>query len=614
MYLSLKGRIALIILVAALLTILAVLLTGYHMLVNDTERQLREQQMAVTARAAEQVEQLLALRLNTLAHISVQLSNGQHLYGAQELNRELARQRQINGYAMFPDGIVVLDKEGVAQAESHFMAGRVGTYYGDRLHVQQVLSSKQLVISPPLIGRVNGQPLISMLQPILSDQGDLLGVLLGVINLTHASLLPEQSVEQARREGIQFKIIDTHNQLYVYNGEHSQPLAQLEPLPAPTVDALVDAAFSGFATGITEQDGQQWLFANTRLDKLGWVFVSAVSHDHALAPVKAFFLRFSEISLVLGIILSSLAFWLVWAAIRPLETMTQQIRHMTRQAGDSQPLPETGVSEVASLARAFNQLTLERQALSEVKDDFVAVISHELRTPLTSINGALKLLSSGLVSPLSEQAQTLASLALRNGERLQLIINDLLDFSKLSSGKMTLTPVPLELSALLSEAIAANQPMASLHQVQMRMQATAPLTACLDPLRVRQILDNLLSNAIKFSPAQGQVTVVAESLASGGLRICVSDQGLGVPADFSAQLFERFVQAEHGTMRASQGTGLGLAICKDLVTLMEGEIGFYNQGGAHFWFELPPSAATSVSPTALCLDKEPCHAATADPR
>ncbi|MGO4998718.1 sensor histidine kinase [Oceanisphaera sp. W20_SRM_FM3] len=603
MRVSLKGRIALIILVATLVTILAVLLTGYHMLVKDTERQLREHQMAVTERAAEQVEHLLTLRLNTLAHISVQLSNGKRLHSAPELNRELARQRRLNGYDMFPDGIVVLDKNAVAQAESLFAAGRVGTNYANLPHIQQVLQSKQLVISQPLIDLVTGQPLISMLQPILSDDGELQGILLGVINLTHASLLPEQSVGQARREGTQFKIIDTHNQLYIYNGEHTEQLTELKPLPKPLVDPLVDAAFSGFTVGIAGQGPKKWVFANTRLDTLGWVFVSAVPYGQAIAPAKAFFLRFAGISLAVGVLLSTLAFWLVWAAIRPLETMTQQIRDMTRQAGDSMPLSETGVSEVASLAQAFNQLTNERKALSEVKDDFVAVISHELRTPLTSINGALKLLGSGLIGPLPEKAAQLAGLALRNGERLQLIINDLLDFSKLSCGKMTLTPISLELGELIAEAITANQVMASQYQVQTRMRVIKPLAACLDPLRVRQILDNLISNAIKFSPLQGRVTVHAERLSSGMLRICVSDQGPGIPADFAPQLFERFVQAEHGTMRASQGTGLGLAICKDLVSLMQGEIGFYNEGGAHVWLELPSTLMPTATNTSL--DKEP---------
>ena len=244
----------------------------------------------------------------------------------------------------------------------------------------------------------------------------------------------------------------------------------------------------------------------------------------------------------------------------------------------------------------------------------MAVISHELRTPLTSINGALKLLGSGLIGPMPEKAHDLAELALRNGERLQLIINDLLDFSKLSNGKMTLTPIAVELSELLAEAIVANQPMASQYQVQLRMQVLPSLVAYVDPLRLRQVLDNLLSNAIKFSPAESWVTVHAENIASGALRITVSDQGLGINEAFAPHLFDRFVQAEYGTMRASQGTGLGLTICKELVTLMQGDIGFYNSAGANFWLELPPFIAAAAHSDIALRDKELPDETPADPR
>lgn len=328
------------------------------------------------------------------------------------------------------------------------------------------------------------------------------------------------------------------------------------------------------------------MFATTYLDQLGWVFVRAVPYEQAIAPAKSFFLRFAGISMLIGLVLALTAFWLVWSAMRPLETMTRQIRTMAGQAGDH-PLRETGVSEVARLAQAFNRLTTERNALSEVKNEFVAVISHELRTPLTSINGALKLVQSGVAGKLPEKACKLTSIALRNGERLQMIINDLLDFNKLSAGKMELSPVSCSISALVDDAVLGNQPMADSYQVQLRCQMETTLIACLDPLRLRQILDNLISNAIKFSPAKGWVTIRAEHIQADRLRITVSDQGTGIPDHFKSQLFERFAQAEHGTIRASKGTGLGLTICKELVILMRGSIGFYNSGGAHLWFELP---------------------------
>ncbi len=601
MRLSLKGRIALIILAGALLTVMAVLATAYHSLVGDFEQLHSEHQAREAIRSAEQVEQTLALRMNALESVSAQLSNGITLDPAPVLTAKLERQRNLASF--FPDGIVVMDSDGTAIAESIMVPERLGTNYADRAHFQQLFKTRQPVISHPIIGRTTGVPLISFLSPILSDDGDLLGVLSGVINLAKTSILPEQRLAEALRDGVEFKILDTDNLVYVYNGADLS--ADLQPLPAPRQDPLIDAALSGFRLGVTEQsDHQRWVFASTHLHQLGWVFVRAVSYEQAIAPARAFFLRFAGISVLIGGALALVAFWLAWTSMRPLESMTRQIRVMATHGGDNRPLSESGVSEVVSLARAFNQLTAERKALSEVKDDFVAVVSHELRTPLTSINGALKLVQSGATGVLPEKAGELTALALRNGERLQTIINDLLDFNKLRAGKMELVPVSCLVAELVQEAISGNEPLARSHRVQLRSQTGVPLPARLDPLRLRQILDNLISNAIKFSPPGGWVTVRAEPISQGRLRLTVSDQGEGIPASFHERLFERFAQAEYGTMRASKGTGLGLAICKELVEQMQGHIGFYNSDGAHLWVELPVMAPDDHGGAEIQPDEE----------
>ncbi|MFP2769221.1 sensor histidine kinase [Oceanisphaera sp. KMM 10153] len=584
MRLSLKGRIALIILAGALFTVVAVLATAYHSLVDDFERLLSERQAQETVRAAEQVEQMLALRMHALESVSGQLSNGRQLDSAAKLTATIERQRNLQRF--FPGGLVVMDSGGTAIAESVLVPGRLGTNYADRSHFRQMQETRKPVISHPIIGRTTGAPLISFLSPILSDEGDLLGILSGVINLANTSILPKRQIDEARRDGVIFKILDTDNLVYVYNGADLS--TELQPLPPPRENPLIDAALSGFGVGVSEQgDEQRLVFASTHLQQLGWIFVRAVPYEQAIAPARAFFLRFAGISVLIGGALALVAFWLAWTAMRPLESMTRQIRMMATQARNNQPLPETGVSEVAGLARAFNRLTAERKALSEIKDDFVAVVSHELRTPLTSINGALRLMESGATGSLPDQAGQLTTLALRNGERLQVIINDLLDFNKLSTGKMVLAPVLSNVTELVDDAVSGNAPMAAAYRVQVRSQAASLLQASVDPLRLRQILDNLISNAIKFSPAGGWITVRAERVRQDRLRITVSDQGGGIPDEFKCRLFERFAQAEHGTMRASRGTGLGLTICKELVELMQGNIGYYNSDGAHVWVELP---------------------------
>ncbi|WMC10594.1 ATP-binding protein [Oceanimonas pelagia] len=591
MGLSLKGRIALIMLAGALLTVLGVLATAYHSLVDDFEQLYSQRQYNATVRAAEQVEQTLALRQHTLESLASQLSNGTSLYSVAELLARLERHPALR--RQFPDGVMVFDANATAIAETTLVPGRLGTNYADRSHFQALMRTHASVISHPIIGRTTGAPLISFLSPILSDDGDLLGILGGVLNLATTSILPEQRLSEARREGVSFKILDTENLVYVYNGQ--ELASELQPLPAPGVDPLVDAVLAGERLGVTERSGEkQWVYATTHLQQLGWLFVRALPHKQVVAPARAFFMRFAGISLVIGGGLALIAFWMAWSAMRPLEAMTRRIHTMASRVGNEQPLPETGVPELVRLARAFNRLTAERRALSQVKDDFVAVVSHELRTPLTSINGALRLVDSGVSGPLPEKTGELVRLALRNGERLQHLITDLLDFSKLSAGKLELAPVPCCLNRLIDEAISGNGPMAAEHEVSLHNACGRALPVLLDPLRVRQLLDNLISNAIKFSPAGGRVTVSVEPAGPDWLRFTVSDQGDGIPAAFAERLFDRFAQAEHGTMRAVKGTGLGLAICKELVELMGGRIGFYNRRGAHLWVELPVGTDTEL--------------------
>ncbi|WP_198650230.1 sensor histidine kinase [Oceanimonas marisflavi] len=584
MGLSLKGRIALIILTGALLTVLGVLATAYHSLVDDFEQLYSQRQFNATVRAAEEVEQSLVFRQHALEMLAPSLSNGISLYSVAGLQARLARHPLLQ--QLFPDGLMVFDANATAIVETVTVPGRLGTSYADRDYFKTLQRTRKSVISHPIIGRTTGMPLLVFVSPILSGDGDLLGMLGGVINLATTSILPEQRLAEARREGVGFKILDTEHRVYVYNGQELS--SKLEPLPEPGENALIDAVLSGKRLGVIERDGdKRRVYASTHLQQLGWVFVRALPYEQVVAPARAFFTRVAGISLVIGAALALIAFWLAWGALRPLETMTRRIRGMANEAGSDQPLPESGVPELISLARAFNRLTAERRALSRVKDDFVAVVSHELRTPLTSINGALRLVHSGVTGPVPEKTGELVALALRNGERLQHLINELLDFSKLRAGKLELVPVDCCLNRLIDDAIAGNTPMAEAHEVTLHNALGAPLPVVLDPLRIRQLLDNLISNAIKFSPENGLVTVSVEQPQPDRLRLTVSDQGEGIPEDFADRLFDRFAQAEHGTMRAVQGTGLGLAICKELVELMGGQIGFYNRSGAHLWIELP---------------------------
>lgn len=177
--------------------------------------------------------------------------------------------------------------------------------------------------------------------------------------------------------------------------------------------------------------------------------------------------------------------------------------------------------------------------------------------------------------------------ALRNGEQLQALITDLLDFDKAVAGKLSIHATALEVDDAVHSACESNQSMAAHYQVRLAPEPCDGLTVYADPARLQQILNNFISNALKYSPRGGLVSVSSKTTTQGFVRIVVSDQGNGVPEHFLPHLFQRFAQAESGSTRAKTGTGLGLAICQELAQLMHGHVGYYYDRGAHFWVELP---------------------------
>lgn len=231
----------------------------------------------------------------------------------------------------------------------------------------------------------------------------------------------------------------------------------------------------------------------------------------------------------------------------------------------------------------------ERKRVEHLKSEFVSTVSHELRTPLTAISGALKLIASGMIGPLNDKTKELLTIAVNNSERLAHLVNDLLDFEKITGGQLHFDIQMQPLKPLIERAIESHQTYSVKEHVKLTLSGDIPpLTVNIDAQRFMQILSNLISNAIKFSPEEGEVRLSVE-LKDALVRVTVSDQGPGIPAEFEHRIFERFAQADSSDTRQKGGTGLGLAISKELVEGMQGKIGFKNNPdqGASFWVELP---------------------------
>lgn len=233
--------------------------------------------------------------------------------------------------------------------------------------------------------------------------------------------------------------------------------------------------------------------------------------------------------------------------------------------------------------------------LEKLKDDFVSTVSHELRTPLTSISGSLSLVMGGAAGEFSERAEKLLSIAYKNSQRLNLLINDLLDIEKLVAGKVQFEPKKLAVVKLLKEAVEQTQPLAASKNISLKLPAQISGFFWADEARLLQVLANFLSNAIKYSPENGEVELSAEH-HDAMMRITVKDQGPGITQSEQFKLFQRFSQLN----QAKAGTGLGLAISKEIITLSGGQVGVNSTPGqgASFWFELP-LYEDNTSPTSL---------------
>lgn len=284
------------------------------------------------------------------------------------------------------------------------------------------------------------------------------------------------------------------------------------------------------------------------------------------------------------------------ALVEPLRSgkkdiITYEGNHV-RSDGSSYPVEvslQLSTSEVPPVFLSIVQDITERRNVERLKEEFVSVVSHELRTPLTPISGVLSLLASGRGGELSDRAQQMVDLALRNSNRLLYLIDDLLDLRKLSSDQMEFQIRALDIGSVVRDAVKVNQTLGDEMDVSFEIdEKDVGLRVRGDKERLTQVLTNLMVNAAKFSPDGSTVDIVIEE-RDGCARVSVVDQGPGITEEFQPRVFEKFAQADSSSTRSHGGTGLGLSISKSIVERLDGCIDFETEvgEGSTFYFELP---------------------------
>jgi PAS domain S-box-containing protein len=238
----------------------------------------------------------------------------------------------------------------------------------------------------------------------------------------------------------------------------------------------------------------------------------------------------------------------------------------------------------------------EAEAANRSKDEFVAALSHELRTPLNAILGWISMLRGGAVRP-GARERALAAID-RNTSVQQRLVDDLLDISRIVTGKMRIERTRVCMARLAESAVETVRPQAEAKGVLLEVQFPAGECPCHgDPDRLKQVVWNLLVNAIKFTPSGGRVALTVRR-APASVRVIVADTGAGIEPALLPHIFERFRQGERGVSAAISGLGLGLAIARHIVDLHGGSLTAHSDGpnrGATFELTVPALAAGSAT-------------------
>jgi signal transduction histidine kinase len=233
------------------------------------------------------------------------------------------------------------------------------------------------------------------------------------------------------------------------------------------------------------------------------------------------------------------------------------------------------------------------QELDRMKDQFLGIVSHELRTPLNAVAGFGSLLADGVPGSLNTEQQRYVERMLDATDALLILIDDLLDMSRIQAGKFSVSFARIDLMAIVSRVIDQLRPTLDARGHVLEVSVTSRLPQARgDERRLGQVIANLLSNAVKFTPAGGRIALDVR-VAGDTLRVEITDTGPGIPPEAQQRLFQPFSQVDTSPTRVYGGTGLGLSIARGLVEAHGGEIGVASvvSGGSRFWFTVPLAEA-----------------------
>jgi signal transduction histidine kinase len=360
----------------------------------------------------------------------------------------------------------------------------------------------------------------------------------------------------------------------------------------PLIPSLENDAVGGL---FTAPDSSRWLVYSRPISGAGFDRLQIFYAAPEPTPLTFFRQTFSR-PIVTGGLLALfvsvlLAFGIAGWVARPLQRMASATEAVARGDYD-QRLPEEGPDEVRRVAGSFNSMAMQVKATHQAQRDFVSNVSHDLKTPLTSIRGWSQSLLDGTAVTEAEQQQA-ATVIYNEAERMQRMVDQLLDLARIETGQLALVYAPVDLQQLLSDVGRTLQLGAQEQQIHFTtdLQPVPPISGDYD--RLTQVFMNLLDNAFAHTPAEGRVHLSLKAHGEQAVEVTVQDTGPGIAAEDLPRVFERFYQVDKSRARGNgrRGSGLGLAIVRELVEAHHGRIRAYSQTGkgSAFVVRLPVS-------------------------
>ncbi|PTL84861.1 ATP-binding protein [Vitiosangium sp. GDMCC 1.1324] len=508
--------------------------------------------------------------------------------------------RNLPAQARAFDAALAVDKEGAGLAASYGKED-LGSFSHRDFH-GGVLSTGAPYVSRPYISQL-GLPHVAVALPFKHD-GKLEGMLVGLLSLERLSAAVTPAAQRFR-----VQVLDRRGLLLLRDTQPGAPLLSEAHLPG-ALRLHLSSNDEGVVETFGPEDQRILLAADAPVPGTEWSVVVTQDMGVAYRAITRTSVAFIAL-LALGVVLMlALSQFVARDIIRRLETLVEATAAIGR--GElSRRVPEEENDELGGLCRGFNEMASRTEAAQaelreavRLREEFLSVASHELRTPLTPLKGfaALTLSRMERGGDFPERERTLKALRsmARQTDRLTRLVDDLLDTSRIQAGRFELERARVDLVPLVREVIERFE-LRGDDGLRFLLEAPeVPVEGIWDGPRLEQVVTNLLSNAVRYSPHGGSVRV-SFHLTPEAVELRVRDEGIGIPSESIALLFQPFARASNATARHFGGLGLGLFICREIIQRHGGAIWAESPGaqlGSCFHVRLPrelPAPSTAAA-------------------